>query len=164
MAKSSKFSVTFEVLTPESVEAGDMADHGFVDPRTGKERSLRKGGKRVYERNVRMARKGAFDWSVKAAVEWLDSNAGGPVVQAEYNVGDMTLRVDLHQDGADIIVGKNGYEEESKRTNYSLFCEGVSEGTARRILRALRAPAHVGKWLVPAEQGTSPYRTEDYYH
>ena len=152
MAKGSKFSVTFELLTAASVQEGDTADHGWIDPRTERERSLCVGGKVMRERNIRMAQKGTFDWRLRDAVKFLTDNAGGPVAQAEYNVGDQSLRVDLHQDGSDIIMGRNGYEEEQTRKNYSLFCQGVSERQARVVLAALGAPTWVTKHAFPRKE------------
>jgi len=149
VAKKTRFSVTFELLTPASVEEGDFHDHGWIDPRTERERSLRLGGKAMRERNIRMAQKGTFDWRLSAAVKFLNDNAGGPVAQAEYSVGDQTLRVDLHQDGSDVVVGRHGYEEDPNRKNYSLFCEGLSERRARVVLAALNAPSWATRQAFP---------------
>lgn len=142
-----RFSVTFEVLTDESVEAGDAEDRGWVDPRTEKKRSHVKGGRRVTERHVRMARAGKLDWSLKEAVQWLNDNAGGPVSEAEYEWGGMTLRVSFEQDGQDVIMGRNGYEYDGSKTNYTLHCEGLTVDRAKVVLRALDAPSHVLKRL-----------------
>lgn len=144
--------VTYEVITEESAQDGDYADHGWMRPETrtrlAEQRSLRKGGRRMYERNVRMSRKGAFDWpSLRAALEWINDNTSAYYEGQEDWTMDpavpgkraATLSVRAIQGGDDVVMGRNGYEYDTSRTNYTLHVSGVSHGTIDRLKRHLKA-------------------------
>lgn len=141
-----RVTITYEHLTDASIEAGDVEDNGWVQPGTEKQRSLRKGGARTYERNVRMAQRGRFDWRLRDAVEWLDNNNPGYIsegyadnghVETEGRVRDVwSLTVRALADGQDIVVGRNGYEH-GGRTNYELHLSDASHGTRERLRRVL---------------------------
>jgi hypothetical protein len=67
-----RINVTFESVTEESAVDGDWSDHGWIEPGTEAQRSLHNGGKRMYERNLRMERAGRFDWpSLRAALTFI---------------------------------------------------------------------------------------------
>jgi hypothetical protein len=127
-------SVTFETVTEASAEHGDHADHGWIHPDTEAQRSLCKGGKRMYERNLRMARAGRFDWpSLRAAIAFIEDNTSG---SWDYGQVDSRLTLRKCSDGYDIVMGRNGYEY-GESVSHTLHVDGVSDGTLARICRYL---------------------------
>lgn len=135
-----RISVTFESVTEESAVDGDWSDHGWIEPGTEAQRSLRKGGKRIYERNVRMARARRFDWpSLRAALTWIEDNTSG---YWDYGQADSRLTLRKCSDGYEIVMGRNGYEH-GESTSHTLHVDGVSAGTLARICRYLECSRNV---------------------
>lgn len=146
-------TVGFETLTDESVEQGDFEDIGWIHPATEAQRSLRKGGKRIYERNVRMAQRGAFDWELRDALEWLDSNnpgylegyvdSGRVLTRGETAEGQVklvwALTLRAIADGHDIVMTSNGYGYAPERINYEVHVRTLSHGSRARLRRLLEA-------------------------
>jgi hypothetical protein len=127
-------SVTFEIVTEACATDGPFADHGWIHPETEVQRSLVKGGKRMYERNLRMARAGRFDWpSLRAAITFIEDNTSG---NWDYGQVDSRLVLRKVSDGYDIVCGRNGYEY-GESVSHTLHVEGVSAGTLARICRYL---------------------------
>jgi hypothetical protein len=119
-------TVTYETYTEDSLRDGDMADHGWIQPVTERLRSLRKGGRRIYDRNVRMARAGKFDWRLRDAIEFI---AGQSFASHEVAVTERGVRVS----------GRAAYHESEYRGELhgaELHIE-CSAGTAQRLARAL---------------------------
>lgn len=136
-----RINVTFETITDESAQDGDFADHGWIRPDTAERRSLRKGGKRMCERNVRMAQRGRFDFpSLREALETLEREAGGPACEAhprDWRDGKPRgISVRYLQDGPDVCMGRHGYYESDERENLELHVS-CSPGSAKRIARLL---------------------------
>jgi hypothetical protein len=149
---SIRVSVTYDVVTEASVVDGDTADNGWIHPQTEARRSLAKGGKRVYARNLRMAQAGKFDWTLRDAVKFISDNQcgslegdlGQPYVQTEAGTGPYTQPIILAQDvsvrapsdGYDIVMGSKGYEH-GESVSYTLHVSGITTGTAERLTRVL---------------------------
>jgi hypothetical protein len=123
---AAKCTVTYELYTAESLEDGDMADHGWVQPGTERTRSLRTGCRRMYERNLRMARAGKFDWSLRDAVAYLEGQSFG------------SHEVEVTQDGVR-IVGRVAYTEaeyHAERLDAEIHVK-CGTGSAERLARVL---------------------------
>jgi hypothetical protein len=150
-------TVGFETLTDESIENGDIEDCGHVHPKTEKRHSYRKGGERVRQANIRRSRAGEFDWRLRDAIEWLDSNnpgylegyldSGRVLTSGESTDGKVrlvwTLTVRAIADGYDIVVGRNGYQHAETRENLELHFRTESHGSRERLKRVLAARFNV---------------------
>lgn len=121
-----RINVTFETITEESARDGDTADHGWVDPRTEGRRSLCRGGKRIYERHVRMAQRGRFNWDLSAALRFIEAQ------RCESYEGQVDDRIWVRAMGE-----YHASQYEGLQTNYALHIEGCSDGSMRRIERLL---------------------------
>lgn len=138
-----RVSVTYDLVTEESVQDGDTADNGYIDPATERRRSFASGRKRDVERSMRLSRAGKFDWpSLRAALAFIGSQNcahhetcwTGPLGAA----GESALSVyctDAYQDCNAEYVGKSRIVS----TSYCLHIDGCSAGTADRIARMLAA-------------------------
>lgn len=129
-------TVTFETVTPESAEDGDFADHGWVAPNEYNV-SLRRGGSRAYDKRVRMAQRGRYDWTIGDAVRFILGKA--EYVQSEVDV-------DLHtwEPGrawvVSVTVERTAEDESSAESvGYGMRITGLSQGTADRLERLLIA-------------------------
>lgn len=146
-------TVGFETLTDESVENGDIEDCGYVHPETEKRHSYRKGGERVRQANIRRSRSGEFDWTLRDAIEWLDSNnpgslegyvdSGRVLTSVDSTDGKVrlvwTLTLRAIADGQDIVMGRRGYEYADERENLELHFRSESHGSVQRLRRVLSA-------------------------
>lgn len=135
-----RITVSFEEITSASAEDGDFADTGFVQPGTGAWRSLRKGGKRMYDRNVRMSQAGRFNWSLGAALRFIDAQCcesfEGQIDSYMYpsNPDRMSVRA---------LGEYHAREYQGRQVNYTLHIDRVSEGTIARLRRALEGRCSV---------------------
>lgn len=147
-----RVTIGFETLTDDSIEDGDLEDCGHVHPETEKRHSYRKGGARVRQANIRRARMGEFDWELRDAIEWLESNAPGPISDGYVDSGRVltsgespdgkvrlvwTLTLRAIADGRDIVMGRNGYEHSRTRENLELHFRSESHGSVQRLRRVL---------------------------
>jgi hypothetical protein len=144
-------TVGFETLSDESIENGDTEDCGYVHPETDKRHSFKKCGERVRRANIRRSRAGEFDWRLRDAIEWLDSNnpgyldghldSGRVLPSGESTDGKVrlvwTLTLRAIADGHDIIVGRNGYQHAKTRENLELHFRTESHGSRERLKRVL---------------------------
>lgn len=138
-----RVSVTYDLVTEESSQDGDHADHGYIDARTERRRSYAAGRKRDVESNMRQARAGKFDFpSLREALAFISKQScahhetcwTGPMGAA----GEQTLTVyctDAYQ-GCDVET-VDGSQVTS--VSYCLHIDGCSAGTADRIARVLAA-------------------------
>lgn len=138
-----RVSVTYDLVTEESSQDGDHADHGYIDARTERRRSFVSGRKRDVESNMRQARAGKCDFpSLREALRFINAQNcahhetcwTGPLGAA----GESQLRVystDAYQDcNAECIRGSR-----VASVSYCLHIDGCSSGTADRIARVLAA-------------------------
>lgn len=146
-------TVGYETLTDESVENGDVEDTGLIHPETEKRHSYRKGGERVRQANIRRSRAGELDWSLRAAIDWLESNSPGyfegyvdsgrVLTSGESTDGKVrlvwTLSLRAIADGPDVVVGRNGYQSAETRENLELCFRSESHGSVQRLRRVLEA-------------------------
>ncbi len=128
-------TVTYETVTPESCEDGDFADHGWIAPNEYRA-SLGKAG-RSYSKRVRMAQRGRYDWSVADAVRFI-------LGKAEYVQSEVDVDVHTWRPGRSWLVTvrmERTQEDESSEETvaYGLQIEGLSQGSADRLERALLA-------------------------
>lgn len=132
-----RVTVTYDVITEDSAEHGDTADGGFIDPRTERRRSLRRGGKREHERTLKASRAGRLDWTLRAAIEFIDAQNCGHHETCwcpENNHCGLT------------VYSTDAYETHSTDAqpgvlsiNYALHVTGLSDGSFIRLARALKA-------------------------
>jgi hypothetical protein len=140
-----KVQVTYATHSEASIEAGDAEDMGWIHPSTEARRSHRQGGKRLTERNIRMAPAGRFDWRVRDALRWLDRNTSAYYEAEEdrrMNVPArraLSLTVRAIPDGRDVIMTANGYAYDPERIEYALHISDCSEGTISRLRRLLES-------------------------
>lgn len=133
--ESMTVSVTYDVITEASAVDGDMADNGWIHPGTEARRSLRLGGKRMYERNLRMARAGKFDWTLRDALAFIEAQCCGHLEGEFVGVHDNKLRV--------YATGAYGSESEVcggspvTSLSYAGHVDGASYGTLDRLTRFL---------------------------
>ncbi len=146
-------TVGYETLTDESVENGDVEDLGLVHPETEKRHSYRKGGERVRQANIRRSRAGELDWSLRAALDWIENNSPGyfeayvdsgrVLTSADSADGKVrlvwTLALRAVADGNDIVCGARGYEYADARENLELHFRSESHGSVQRLRRVLEA-------------------------
>lgn len=128
-------TVTFETVTPGSLEQGDHDDHGWIAPNEYRV-SLGKAG-RNYGKRVRMAQRGRYDWtSLREAVAFI-------VDKARYCQSEVDVDVHSWQPGRSWLVTvtvERTAEDEynpSDAIGYGLQVTGLSQGTADRLERAL---------------------------
>jgi hypothetical protein len=122
--------ITYEVITEESAKHGDTADNGWIHPETELRRSLTIGGNRMRERNIRMARAGKFNWTLRDAIKFIDSQCCAEIEGDDGDIDRLYVRA----------MGEyysQAYQGE--QVNYGLHIEGVSSGTVDRLARVLRA-------------------------
>lgn len=142
-------TVTYETYTEESMQDGDMADCGWIHPGTERLRSVRTGCRRMYERNIRMARAGKFDWRLRDAVDYLAAQSFG---EHEVEITDDGVR----------IVGRVAYSEaayQATRQDAEIHvkcragsAERLAAGLRRKVRRSHLALIHNGTrffWRVP---------------
>ncbi len=127
-------SVTYETVTPESCEDGDFADHGWIAPNECRA-SLGNAG-RNYGKRVRMAQRGRYDWtSLRDAVAFI-------VDKARYVRSQVDVDIHTWKPGRSWLITvdvERSQEDEScaETVGYRLQIEGLSQGTADRLERAL---------------------------
>lgn len=132
-----KVSVTYDVVTEESVQDGDTADGGFIDPRTERRRSLKRGGKREYERTLKASRAGRLNWDLSEAMRWIEAQCCG---HHETDWCPENDRCGL------TVYSTDAYETHSTDAqpgvlsiNYALHVKGLSAGSFIRLARLLRS-------------------------
>lgn len=130
-----RVSVTYDVITEASVEDGDYADHGYIQPGTEARRSYARGGKRVIERNIRMSRAGRFDWTLREAIEFIGGRSCNSHESCWVGSDDrLTIIASGEYQGVD--EGKERIAGSPViSVNYDLHIEGVSFGTLDRLAR-----------------------------
>lgn len=139
---SVKTTVTYEIVTPKTIAQGQGAvdDEGYISPAAEIQISIGNRCKQSHWRNrrIRQAGLGWFDWpSIRAAATYLINNAGGPI---NINIDDLGfLTVSCLQDGADVEMGPNGYQEADDRTNLYMHVSCLSRGSAARLSRVLKS-------------------------
>ncbi len=129
--------VTYDVVTEVSVQDGDTADGGFIDPRTERRRSLKRGGKREHERTLKASRSGRLDWTLRAAIAFIDAQ----------NCGHHETDWCPENDHCGLSVyATDAYEAHSTDAqpgvlsiNYALHVKGLSGGSCGRLARLLRS-------------------------
>ncbi len=128
--------VTYDVVTEASVVDGDTADGGFIDPRTERRRSLKRGGHREHDRTLKASRSGKLDWSLRAAIEFIDgrSCAGH---ESDWQRSDDRMSIDARDEYQGCDIERMGGSRVVS-INYTLFIDGVSFGTLDRIARLLQ--------------------------
>lgn len=127
-------TVTFETVTPESCEQGDFADHGWVAPNECNV-SLRRGGNRAYDKRVRMAQRGRYDWAIGDAVRFI-------LGKAEYVQSEVDVDIHTWETGRSWVVSvtvERAQEDcgRAESVGYGMRITGLSQGTADRLERLL---------------------------
>lgn len=127
-------SITFETCTPDSLEAGDHADHGWIAPNEYRV-SLGRAG-RNYGKRVRMSQRGRYDWRLGDAVRFM---------LGKLSNGQSEVDVDVRTGFSDrlpfiwalrVTVERCQEDEQCEETvGYDLHVSGLSEGTADRLER-----------------------------
>jgi hypothetical protein len=128
--ESMRVSVTYDVVTEESVADGDTTDNGYIQPGTEARRSFSNGRKRDIERNMRMSRAGKFDWTLRDALAFIDSQNCATLEGQWTGVHDNSLRV----------YASGSYDEQAyggPRESFSLHLTPVSYGSCDRLQRLL---------------------------
>lgn len=121
-----KASVTFETTTNESIEHGDLADHGWVTPGLHQVSiGGRCKGERAYSKRVRMAQKGRYDWPLGEAVRHFLGEAD--YVSVEPHMGERGWRVVVRKDRV--------ADDYGEAVGYAVFFPHLSLGTAERLAR-----------------------------
>lgn len=122
-------TITYDVISEESVVDGATCDNGFIDPH-GERRSFSNGRKRDIARNISQSRRGHFEWSLLDALDFLRKQDGDREVWEATHDGDrLSVRVfGEYNEG-------NGPELQA---TYTLHLKGnLSRGTWTRIERLL---------------------------
>jgi hypothetical protein len=131
MARESiRVSVTYDVVTEESVVDGATADNGYIQPGTESRRSFSNGRKRDIGRSMRMARAGKFDWTLRGALAFIDAQNCATLEGEWTGVHDNSLRV----------YASGSYDEQAcggPRESFALHLTPVSYGTCDRLQRLL---------------------------
>lgn len=134
--ESMRVSVTYDVVTEESAVDGATADGGFIDPRTERRRSLERGGKRVHERTLKASRSGRLDWTLRAAIEF---------VEAQNCAHHETDWCPENNHCGLTVYSTDAYETHSTDArpgvlsiNYAVHVKGLSDGSYTRLARLLR--------------------------
>ena len=125
--RRSKASICYEIITHESAEEGDFAEHGWLDS-GGTEWPLR-DDEGDHPDILERARAGEFDQSVGEAIA--HAIQLGATSEVSVNGDCLSARsVDAPLDWENITCGESRY--------YSLHIEGCTEGTLARIARVLK--------------------------
>lgn len=124
-----KIAITYETITPESVESGDYAESGWYLP-GGWFHALESDDKRD-ERVLTKARNGAFDLRLGEALR--EAGALGCYSGQVQDFG-CTAGLSVRSEDAD-----HGDYSTAEETFYTLHIIGISHGTAARIKRYLRS-------------------------
>lgn len=134
--ESMRVSVTYDVVTEESVVDGDTADGGFIDPRTERRRSLKRGGKREYERTLKASSSGRLHWDLSEALRW---------VKAQCCAHHETDWCPENNHCGLTVYSTDAYETHSTDAqpgvlsiNYAVHVRGLSDGSYTRLARVLR--------------------------
>lgn len=129
-------SVTYDLVTEESVQDGDTADNGYIHPTTEQRRSFSNGRRRDVERNMRLARAGKLDFpSLRAAFAFIDNQScahhetcwSGNETTLSVRATDAYQGLDIEECGGSLVLS----------VSYDLHIEGVSNGTLDRLARVL---------------------------
>lgn len=124
-------TITYDAVSEDSVVDGATCDNGYIDP--GEERrSFANGRKRDIERNIRQARAGRYQWTLRGALDFLKRHDGDREVwEAQHNGDSLSARVCGEYDP--------GNASELQAT-YTLHLKGkLSAGSWARICRLLES-------------------------
>jgi hypothetical protein len=131
-----RVSVTYDIVTEASVVDGDTADNGYIQPGTEARRSYARGGKRIIDRNIRMSRAGRFDWTLRDALAFLDSqNCASHETCWQRSDDTMSIDASGAYQGCD-VERLGGSTVLSIR--YTLHIAGATYGTLDRVARLLQ--------------------------
>lgn len=133
-----RVAVTYDLVTEESVQDGDHADHGYIDARTQRRRSYAMGRKRDVESNMRQGRAGKFDFpSLREALRFIDAQNCAHHETCWLGTEDClsVYCTDAYQ-GCDVETVRGS---RVISVSYALHIQGCSEGTMERIARMLAA-------------------------
>lgn len=125
-------TVTYETVTEESAQDGDLADHGWIAPNEYRV-SLGNAG-RNYGKRVRMAQRGRYDWTdLGDAVRFI-------LGKAQYVRSEVDVDVHSWEPGRSWVVRvecERTQEDEAtaESVGYSLHIHGLSKGSAERLER-----------------------------
>jgi hypothetical protein len=131
-----KVSVTYSLVTEESVVDGDHADHGYIQPGTEARRSFANGRKRDIERNVRMARADKFEFATLREALAFISRQNCASHETCWDGSERTMGIyctDAYQ-GCDV---ENFRGSPVLSVGYDLHIQGCSYGTLDRLARVL---------------------------
>lgn len=123
--------ITYDTVSESSVVDGATSDNGFVTP--GEDRaSFANGRKRVIERNVRQAQRGAFRWTLRNALDFLQRHDGDREPwEAQHNGDSISVRVCGEYDPTNA---------DELQATYTLHLEGkLSAGSWARVERLLES-------------------------
>lgn len=120
-------SVTYETISDASAREGDADDMGWIDPRTERRRSHRKGGKVRTERAVRLAQQGRYNWDLSEALRWIEAQCC-----ESYEGQDDGDRLSVRAMGE-----YHASQYQQLQVNYGLHIEGASPGSHARIAKLL---------------------------
>jgi hypothetical protein len=130
-----KVSVTYDIVTEESVVDGDTADRGYIDPTTERERSLVNGRRRDIERTTRARDKGRLYWRLREAIAFIDKQCCASH-ESCWTPENNHCGLGVSASGA--------YETHSTdarpgvvSVNYDLHVRGLSAGSYARLARVL---------------------------
>lgn len=126
MARKLEVSVTYETISDASASNGDADDMGWIDPRTEKRRSHRKGGHERTNRAVRMAQAGRFRWDLSEALRFIEAQC------CETLEGQVDSEISVRALGE-----YHASQYQCLQVNYGLHIEGCSDGSLARITRLL---------------------------
>jgi len=130
-----KVSVTYDVVTEESVVDGATADNGWIDPKTEARRSLMNGRKRDTARHLRMAQAGKLNWRLRDAIAFISAQ------NCAHHESCWTPENNHCGLG---VSATDAYETHSTDAqpgvlsiNYDLHVQGLSAGSYARLARVL---------------------------
>lgn len=128
--KSLQVSITYDIVSEASAKVGDTADNGYISP-DEERKSITNGRKREIERNQRQSRRGAYNWTLGNALDFLSRHDAAREPEAQRSGDQITVRVFGEYD-PDCSAGL--------QATHTLHLQGnLSAGTWTRLARLLES-------------------------